>query len=83
MFKLIIISVAGYFIYKIAKKKVRTMIFGPEQPHPEYRQEIKSAESLIKCHLCERYIDKKSVISNNNHSFCSIDCLESYTKKRG
>jgi len=78
MFKLIIISVAGYLIYKVARKKVRTMIFGPEQP-----QKINSTESLIKCHLCEKYIDEKSAIFNNHHTFCSIDCLESYTKKRG
>ena len=78
MIKLIIISVAGYLIYKIARKKVRTIIFGPEQP-----REIKSAESLIKCHLCERYIDENSAVFNNNHTFCSVDCLESYTKKRG
>lgn len=78
MIKLIIISVAGYLIYKIGKKKVKTIIFGPEQT-----REINSAESLIKCHSCERYIDEKSAFFNDNHTFCSIDCLESYTKKRG
>jgi hypothetical protein len=78
MFKLIIISVAGYLVYRIAKNKIKTMLFGQIQP-----REIKSTESLIKCQFCEKYIDEKSAISKNKATFCSIVCMESYTKKRG
>lgn len=78
MIKLIIISVAGYLAYKVMKKKIRTMLFGQEQP-----KEINPDSSLIKCDVCEKYTDDKSVIHKSKGKFCSIECLESYTKKRG
>ena len=78
MIKLITIGIAGYIVYRIAKSKIKTFLFG-SQP----AKEIEVAVDLIPCEQCGSFIAKTTAIVQSKKSFCSQECCQSYTRNRG
>ncbi len=78
MFKLILVGIAGYIVYRTVKTKVKTMIFGPDTT-----KEIKAATELIPCEHCGSFTDRTTTFTHHKKKFCSQKCYQSYMKEHG
>ncbi len=76
MIKWIIVGIAGYIVYRAAKSKAKTILFGLRNS-----KEIKAAADLIPCEQCGSFTERTTAVVGSKKSFCSEECRQLYRKE--